>query len=190
MVALGDLGFELGQLGHGKAALGQVLGPAAGPLGHGGGEEHLEFRIGEHGGTDVAAFGHQAAPGPHGLLLAGEGLAHAAMGRHHRHLASDLGAADRLGHVLAIDRHPLGPLGAGAQLQIQVHQQVRYGAGLRRIDSSRGHQPGDGPVHGAGVEVNQTEAGGKGLGHGAFAGPGGAIDGNDRRAAHQKHMVD
>ena len=189
MVALGDLGFELAQLGHGEAPLGQVLGPAAGALSHRGREEHLELRIGEHGGADVAAFGHQATPGPHGLLLAGEGRAHAAMGRHHRHLASDLRATDRLGHVLAVDRYPLRPLGAGAELEIEVQQQASHGVGIGWINAGRGHQPGDGPIHGAGVEVNQAEAGGKGLGHGAFAGPGGAIDGNDRRAAHQKHMV-
>ena len=112
------------------------------------------------------------------------------MGRHQRHLAGDLRAADRLGHVLAVDRHPLGPLGAGAELQVQVHQQTCHGAGVGRINAGRGHQPGDGPVHGAGIEIDQAETGGEGLGHGAFAGPGGAIDGNDRRAAHQEHMVD
>ena len=51
------------------------------------------------------------------------------------------------------------------------------------------HPPGEGPVHGTRVEVEETEAARQGPGYGALAGSGGTIDGNDRGAGHQKTVI-
>ena len=125
VIPLGDLGFQFRQGRHGETALGQIGGPAPGPLRHRGGEEHLAFRLRENGGADVAPLGHQAAPPAHGLLLAGEGLPHTGVGRHGGHQGRDLRTADRLAHLVAVHPYPLlrrrphspaadrGPPGAG-----------------------------------------------------------------------------
>ena len=190
MVALRNAGLELRQRRHRKTTLAQILSPAPGPLSHRGGEEHLAVGVGEHGGADIAPLSHQATAGTHGLLLAGEGRAHTAMGRHRTHLGRDLGAADRVGHVMAIDLHPLLLCIARGELQIKTLQQRRHRTGIGGVHALALHPPGEGPIHGAGVEINQAKTPGKGPGDRALTGAGRTINRNDRRARHQENVID
>jgi hypothetical protein len=52
------------------------------------------------------------------------------------------------------------------------------------------HPPGNGAVHGPGIEVEETDPIGKSAGDGAFAGSCGTVDGNDGRAIHQEDVID
>ena len=124
------------------------------------------------------------------MLLAGEGLPHTALGCHHRYLGGDPWTADRLGHVMAIDCDLLLTAGPGAELEIQALKQWGHRAGVGGIDPLVLDPPGEGPVHRTGIEIDQAKPLGKGPGHGAFACPSGAIDGNDWRAAHQHSVID
>ena len=166
------------------------MGAAAGPLRRSGREKNLELGVGENGGADVAALGHQPPLKPHGLLLGSEGLAHTAVGSHQGDLGRYLRAANRLGHVEAIDAHKLLAGAAGTELQIQAQQQGFHSRRIGRVGFLAQHPPGEGPVHGAGVQVNQAHLARKGTGDGALARPRWSINGNDRQTRHQKTMVD
>ena len=50
-------------------------------------------------------------------------------------------------------------------------------------------QPGERPVHGAGIEVAEAEALGEAARNGALPGPGGAVDGDDHRSASESSMA-
>ena len=58
-------------------------------------------------------------------------------------------------------------------------QQGDLGLGAR-VDALAEHRPGDGPVHGAGLQDGQPEGGGHGPGHRRLPRPGRAVDGQDR----------
>ena len=79
-------------------------------LGRVGGEEDLDRGVGRDHGGDVAALGDPVAVGDQRLLLGDQRGAHAGVGGHARGGLGDLGGADRLGHVAAVDQHAVADL--------------------------------------------------------------------------------
>ena len=110
--------------------------------------------------------------------------AHRGVGADRRDRRVHLGAADGLGDVLPVPEHgDLAP--ARPELEVGRGQERRQGR-LRpagRCRRQRGQ--GQGPVHGAGVDVQQAEAFGQGPRGGGLARTGRAVDGDHRVARQQ-----
>ena len=163
--------------------VGVLVGPALGPFLGRGREEHLELGVGEDHAADVAALHDRPAvvgdPLPLEVHQGGADVGH---GRHLAHHAPDVGAADLVGDVVAVDRHP-----AVAQLDLEV---LGDGGHLGRVVGGAPPEDGGGhrPVHGARLQAVEAEAVGHGPGHGGLARPDGTVDGDDthRRRSSSK----
>ncbi len=70
-----------------------------------GGQEDLQLGVGRDDGADVAALGDPVAAGHELLLARDERLAHTGVGRHDGGCLRDLGRADRVAHVDAVEQH-------------------------------------------------------------------------------------
>ena len=71
-------------------------------------QKHLHRRIGEHDGSDVAAFDHEIAPGADAPLLVDERCAHGGGGGGGADRFVDTRGANGVGHLDAVDEHALG----------------------------------------------------------------------------------
>jgi len=60
-----------------------------------------------------------------------------------------------------------------------VTEEFGDGLGIMDIDALLEAMPGEGAVHGAGVDIDEAEGGGDAFGGGAFAAGAGAVDGDD-----------
>ena len=116
--------------------------------------------------TTLARCAHVALLGHHGAADAGN----------HGHLGcavGDFGSADGLGDILAVEADAAGrklDVGGDGELLGAVH--VVPGDVLPQGPE------GDGAIHGAGIDVDESEARGESFGDGALAGAGRAVDGD------------
>ncbi len=108
LVAQGLLGEDGGLLGA------QLTGAPARALGRARRQEDLQRRVRRHDRTDVAPLGHPVALGDQASLARHERLAHARVRGHARGRLGDLGGADLLGHVTAVEQHAHGRASPGA----------------------------------------------------------------------------
>ena len=92
--------------------------------------------------------------------------------------------------VFAIDQHRLTTAGTGIQRQIQSDQQRLDSICVLRIHPALLHQPGHSAIHRTCIQIDKPQAFSESTGHGAFAGSGRTINGNEGLAGHHKNMVD
>ncbi len=143
-------------------------------------EEDLDLRVRKDARPDVAAFHHDAAVHTEAALLHEQDAAHGGMLRDDRYGARDLGGADLLRVVGAVDVQLVGTERSVVdELQGQVLGHARDALAVfeREIVDASGE--GDGAIERAGVDVGELESRGYELGDRALAGPGGAVDGDD-----------
>ncbi len=159
------------------------------------GQQDAHFGIRGDDRGDVTAFGHDTqttGEGIHGRLtrdvrtLGGdEHVTHRDDVRHLRDMAGNLGGTDRLGDVLAIRAHA-GIVGINADVEVVAGEELPHRFGDHtlidllgiQIDALLQTPPCACTVHGAGVEIRESEILGQGLGRGGFSHAGGAVDGD------------
>src|SRR3954452_11997086 len=137
-------------------------------------EEHLQLRVRGDDRPDVAALS-DVAPGVDQLSLAdNQSLADLRVDGHSRGGLGDLGAADLQRDVLPVKRD-------GAVGKVDPSRAGQRADGARVVGVAAGTQRGqrDRPVHRPGIEVREAEALGERPRNRGFAGPGGAVDGDD-----------
>ena len=168
MVPLHDLRFQLHQGRNLKATTLEIDSPAASTLSGRGGEEHLEFSIGEHRRADVSTLGNKTATLTHALLLSSEQSSHTGMGSHHRHLGRHPGITNLVGDVVAVDPYGLHTIAKRIQLHLQPLQGGRHSCCIRRVKPLVQHPPGHCAIHRSRIEVKKPHALRKGAGHRCF----------------------
>ena len=93
-------------------------------------------------------------------------------GRDH---AVDTDLPDRAGDVGAVDEDPPG----GVERDRLLPRQGAERLAVAEVDPAPEREPGEAPVHRAGVQVAEPEPLREAACHGALTGPGRAVDGND-----------
>ena len=137
-----------------------------------GGDEDLEFGIGEDSGADIASIHHDATFESHLLLLGHKGCTHKGDGSDGADVTAHLEAAYLEFHILAIEE-----CGGLAVDEALVDVDIRhYLAQLLLEYATVGCKElmaqgieGDAAIHGACVNINIAHTTGKFLGHCAFA---------------------
>jgi len=177
VVALAD-GVENGRVFGRPTEACQLLHPAPGADFGRGVEEELAGSVGENHGAHVPALGDQGGLRTQTALRGEQGLAH------HGQDGQPRGpGADSLGAGLGRQRFP-------------VHEQCRRGAVagkpetdrlqagtqlvLGQLRRARAQAHGQGPKHGAGIQIGQPQRSGGPTGDGGLARPGRAVDGDDQ----------
>src|SRR5262245_7584162 len=168
---------------------GQSVGADVGTLGQAALRPHapvsrevdLHVRARRNDRADVAALHDCVGLGGELPLPLAHHLADLRMARHNGHRAVGARMADRRRDVLP--RDPYVPR------FVELH---RVGGGklaeafaVLELDLLAQRQPGHGAVHGAGVEVAHAESLGEPPSHGALAGPGRPVDGDDHRCERE-----
>ena len=123
------------------------------------------------GATTVPMSRPSATQSPLGderALLVEQGGAHGGVGRPPRGLLGDLGRADRLADVLAVEQHAVA-LEADVQVARIARARQRHGA-----------------VERPGVQVGEAERPRDGAGDGRLAGPRGTVDGDEHGGCHDR----
>ena len=123
------------------------------------------------------------------LLQLGEGLAHSRDGAHGAYGLVDARGANLERDVVPGDGHAAGQ---GVALLVREDHglcagQIRHGLVIVQRDATLKRQPGDGAVHGAGVEVVEPQHLGHFLGHGGLSRARRPVDGDDH--AHTPRVV-
>ncbi|CEE70648.1 hypothetical protein XAC2852_470093 [Xanthomonas citri pv. citri] len=146
-----------------------------------GGQKHLVGSIGKDHRAHVAPVGNQAGRAPECALALLQGAANLGNGRNGRGQRAGSFQAQLTGRVCAIDQHAQPCLSRIVEFHLGVegaaHQRCRVGdiqVGPARSDS-------DSAIQCTRIEVMPAQPGGHDPAHGALAGTGGAIDGEDGR---------
>src|SRR5215211_2928438 len=140
-------------------------------------EVDLHVGVGRDDGADVAALDHRVAEVRELPLPAAHDDAHFRVPRDDRDEAVDLRLADRVGDVMPRDRHrPVL-----VQVDWVVVGELTESKPLLEIEGTVDCEPGDGPVHGARVQIPEPETLGEPARDGALSGSGGPVDRNDHR---------
>ena len=145
------------------SAIGRPAGGAAPRSLLVGGEPDLELGVGRDDGADVAALGDPVAVRDQRALLAEQRRADRRDRPRARGVLGDLGRADRLRDVLAVEQHAVAARSAMSQR--------RAGRARRASATERYIAPA--------VEVREAERRRDGAGDGRLAGPGGTVDGDE-----------
>ena len=133
-------------------------------------EVDLHLGLGGDDGADVPPFDHGVAIGAELPLAVTIDLAHLGVPRDHRHHAVDPNLADRVGDVGVVDQHPA----VGGEDDGLLHGQPAEPRPVAEVEPAAQREPGEAPVHGAGVEVAEPEPGSETARDGALAGAGGS----------------
>src|SRR5215216_801966 len=127
--------------------------------------------------ADVAALDHGVAEVGELALPAAHDEAHFGVPRDDRDEAVDLRLTYRFGDVVARDRdRPVL-----VQVDRVVVGELTQSQPLLEIEGTLDREPGDGPVHGARVQIPEPETLGEPARDGALSGSGGPVDRNDHR---------
>ena len=146
--------LEVGREGV-RADLGPLGLPAQSANARVGLEIDLHLGLGGDDGADVPAFDHDVAIGAELALALAHHLAHLGVPRDHRHHAVDPNLADRVGDVGVVDQHPA----VGGEDDGLLHRQPAEARPVAEVEPAAQREPGEAPVHGAGVEVAEAEPG-------------------------------
>src|SRR5580700_8697846 len=148
-VVLLDLGGGGGPAG--------LAGPAVGPGGAVGGEEHLDRGVGRDDGADVAPLGDDSVRLVNDVPLLRDQVRPDPRNRSHgADRAGHLAGPDRRGHVGAVDPGP-GRARVGADLDDRFGGQLADQAGVADSYAPLEQPPGQGPVHGPGIQVPHAQ---------------------------------
>ena len=188
VVALLDVLQYVGVVGLHALGLQLVVAALGTHLGRGG-DEDLQFGVGEDDGAYVAAVHDDASVGAHTLLLADQSCTDEGQGGNGTDVAGDLERADVALYVLAVQE------GDG----LAVHQALVYvdvgHLGLQLVglygavgteESGAEGIEGDAAVHGSGVDVDVAHGAGQVFGHRALAARGVAVNGNGNLFVHSE----
>jgi len=154
----------------------------------GGVEEDFDFGVGEDGGTDVAAFHDDAAGLTEGALLGDHPDAEAGVDGDAGGGGGDVGVADAAADVAAVEEDAVA-IAQRFELDGGVGGEVEEGLLVVEVEIAVDGLKGEGAVHGAGFEVEETEAAGQVGGDSGFPGTGGAIDGDHGTLATRSGIV-
>ena len=186
LVALAQLAkhYRLPRCRRGHHAIAGVLlvAPLAPRFGRGV-KKDLHVGIRKNNGADVAPFHHDAAPATEFSLQIDHPGAYAGVDAHPRSALGHIGITDALRDVLPIEKNTIrGAVGLEADLGVarQPLERARIVEILVALDRLQG----EGAIHGAGFQIQQTEVMGEMARDSALARAGGAVDGDDRAASH------
>src|SRR5262249_22514504 len=132
-------------------------------------EVDLHLGPGRDDGADVPPLDHDVALGAELALALAHHLTHFWMPRDHRHHAVDPNLADRVGDVGVVDEHAA----VAGEADGLLHRQPAELRPVAEIEAATQGEPGEAPVHRAGVEVAEAEPGGQAARHRALARTGG-----------------
>lgn len=122
---------------------------ATGTLARVGGQEHLDLRVGEHDGSDIATLGHDIAVLGGAALMDEHGRAHTRVGRDLGYVSVDLRGANGSRCVLAVNGQACILAGAVGKADFDL---LGEGVDCRlvvQIDAAVERGEGDGAIHGA-----------------------------------------
>ena len=174
-----DLGLELLCAERLGVVLVALQHAAAGALTRVGGQEHLDLRVGEHDGADVATLGDDIAVLCGATLVDEHGGAYARVGRDLGHAGIDLRGANGGRCVRAVDGQTRVLAGAVDKADFDLLGEGVDGRLVVQVDTAVERGEGDGAIHGTRVELVKAQLAGDLLGDGGLAGTGGAVDGDD-----------
>ena len=170
-VAAGDVG------GHGLVVeVGDLLRAAGGPHLGPGVEVHLELGVGEHDRADVATLDDAAAVALRPSRAAGRPARRARSALAATELTARVTSGPRISMVAST---PSTRTPSSVTSRSTLRARAATGSASAGVDVVAERGEGDGSVHGAGVEVPQTEPFGQQPGHGRLARSGRTVDGDD-----------
>ena len=186
-ITLDDLGEQL-LFVHLLALAAQLRRPAAGA--HLGAGVEVEFPggPGEDHGARVPPLGDNGAGLADLLLKHGQPPAHQRPGRHPGGEQPHLRGAEQSPDLLAVEEHThvIPALCRGQQVDARAVEQRGQASLVQRVHTLPAALVGHCPVHGAGIQIGETEPGGQGPGHGGLAAAGRPVDGDDPTTAHSR----
>jgi hypothetical protein len=157
-----------------------IGGAAPGALVEGGVEVEFERGFREDVSADVATFHDEVAEAGAIALAFDHPVADFGDGGDVGGGGAGFGCADCLVGIEAIDEEPDVAVGAG-EFGFPAAENARDGFGIVDIDVVSEAVPGQGAIHGAGIDVDVAECVGDTSGIGAFAAGAGPVDGDDDR---------